>query len=262
MRDVSRPPKLALQGISKSFGHFRAVDDVSLTVSSGAICGLIGPNGAGKSTLFAVATGLLQPQGGTVFFDGVNITHRSSMGRAGMGLARTFQVPREFAHLSVHQNLTVARPGKSGDRMIAEILRPGRVRAEEAELAAEADAHIRFLGLERVRDEGAGRLSGGQKKLLELGRALMLKPSLILLDEPFAGVNPVLIGTICEKLLELRATGLSFLIVEHNLPALSSIADTMFVMDRGRLIGEGTPESVLADRTVRSAYLGERTAAC
>jgi branched-chain amino acid transport system ATP-binding protein len=262
MRDVRPPPQLLLQSVTKSFGALRVVDRIDLSVRGGSICGLIGPNGAGKSTLFALATGILAVDSGAVIFEGQDITRLSPVARARLGLARTFQVPREFRHLSLRQNLMVAKPDQAGEHLLNVFLRPSRVKKEEAELSIEVDNLISFFGLQRVRDEAAGRLSGGQKKLLELGRALMLKPRLVLLDEPFAGVNPVMLKEICGKILALRQRGTSFLIVEHNLSALASIADTLYVVDRGQMIGEGTPQSVLQDAKVRDAYLGGALAAC
>lgn len=262
MRDVRDTPLLLLSDVTKTFGVLKAVDRATVNVRSGTICGLIGPNGAGKSTLFAVATGILTAESGSVMFEGQDISRLSPIARARLGLARTFQVPREFRHLTLHQNMMVAGQKQLGDSLLNVFLRPSQIRHQEQALTDEVDHLITFLGLRKVRDEAAGRLSGGQKKLLELGRALMLKPRLVLLDEPFAGVNPVMIGEICDRISALRNQGVSFLIVEHNLPALSSIAETMYVMDRGRMIGEGTPQSVLEDANVRDAYLGGAMAPC
>lgn len=251
-----------LSQISKSFGAFQVLENVSLKVEKGTLCGLIGPNGAGKSTLFAIATGIISSDRGRVHFNGSDITSVSAVRRARLGLARTFQIPREFRHLTVHQNLAVAAVGQSGDRLMNVFFRPSAVRKEEIEISARVDRLIDFLGLRRVRDTAAGNLSGGQKKLLELGRALMLEPQLVLLDEPFAGVNPIMISEICSRIRTLCAQGISFLIVEHNLPALSSLVATMYVMDHGRIIGYGAPDTILKDEKVRDAYLGGAVAAC
>jgi branched-chain amino acid transport system ATP-binding protein len=171
-------------------------------------------------------------------------------------MVRTFQVPREFTHLTVRENLMAAAPGQSGERLVHALFRPGRVRAEEARIAEEAAATVAFLRLDRVADSPAGRLSGGQKKLLELGRALMTGARLILLDEPFAGVNPVLIGELSDRIRELNGRGVGFFIIEHDLGALTRLVSELHVMDRGRLIASGTPGEVLADAQVRDAYLG------
>ena len=171
-------------------------------------------------------------------------------------MIRTFQVPREFHHLTVRENLMAAAPGQSGEGLLGLFLRPGRVRAEEDAIRAEAEATIDFLRLARVADTPAGRLSGGQKKLVELGRALMAKPRLILLDEPFAGVNPVLIEEIMDRIRDLNARGIGFLVIEHDLGALSRLVPRFVVMDRGRVLAAGAPDDVLADPAVREAYLG------
>lgn len=248
--------KLEAIDITLSFGGFRALDGVSLDVPSGGLVGLIGPNGAGKSTLFSAITGFLSVSGGEIRLAGGRVDGLSADARARSGMVRTFQVPREFGHLTVRENLMAAAPGQTGETLVGLFFRPGRVAAEEAELAAKVEATIAFLRLGAVADTPAGRLSGGQKKLLELGRALMVGPKLILLDEPFAGVNPVLIGELSQRILDLNARGIGFLIVEHDLESLTRIVPKLFVMDRGRMLTSGSPESVLSDPAVREAYLG------
>lgn len=248
--------KLEAIDITLSFGGFRALDGVSLDVPSGGLVGLIGPNGAGKSTLFSAITGFLSASGGEIRLAGGRVDGLSADARARAGMVRTFQVPREFGHLTVRENLMAAAPGQTGETLVGLFFRPGRVAAEEAELAAKVEATIAFLRLGAVADTPAGRLSGGQKKLLELGRALMVGPKLILLDEPFAGVNPVLIGELSQRILDLNARGIGFLIVEHDLESLTRIVPKLFVMDRGRMLTSGSPEGVLTDPAVREAYLG------
>lgn len=247
---------LALSSLAKSFGGFRAVDDVSLSVPAGGLVGIIGPNGAGKSTLFSLISGFLPPDAGTVSLNGEDITRLAAHERARRGMVRTFQVPREFAHLTVRENLMAAAPGQSGETLRGLFLRPSRVRTEEAAIAARVADTIAFLRLDKVADTASGKLSGGQKKLLELGRALMTEPSLILLDEPFAGVNPVLVAALSEHIRALNGRGIGFLIIEHDLPALTRLVPTLHVMDRGRLLASGAPAEVLASAEVREAYLG------
>jgi branched-chain amino acid transport system ATP-binding protein len=247
---------LSLSSVAKSFDGFKAVDDISLEVPVGGLVGIIGPNGAGKSTLFSLITGFLAPDAGTVSLRGEDITRLATHERARRGMVRTFQVPREFSHLTVRENLMVAAPGQSGETLRGLFLRPATVRAEEAAIAARVADTIALLRLEPVADMPAARLSGGQKKLLELGRALMTNPSLILLDEPFAGVNPVLIEALSELIRRLNARGTGFLIIEHDLPALTRLVTTLHVMDRGRLLASGAPAEVLAAPEVREAYLG------
>lgn len=247
---------LTVQHVSKAFGGFRALDDVSLDVSAGTLSGVIGPNGAGKSTLFAVISGFQPSDTGTVMLDGRDITTLAPDKRARAGMVRTFQVPREFRHLTVRENLMVAAPGQTGENLISLFVRPGQIRIEEKRNAEQVAQTLEFLRLVEVADVPSGSLSGGQKKLLELGRALMVSPKLILLDEPFAGVNPVLIESIAERIRELNARGIGFLIIEHDLAALTRLVPQLAVMDRGRIIARGAPAQVLQDPTVREAYLG------
>jgi branched-chain amino acid transport system ATP-binding protein len=247
---------LTVQHVSKAFGGFRALDDVSLDVSAGTLFGVIGPNGAGKSTLFAVISGFQPSDTGTVMLDGRDITTLAPDKRARAGMVRTFQVPREFRHLTVRENLMVAAPGQTGENLVSLFAQPGQIRIEEQRNAERVGETLQFLRLVEVADVPSGSLSGGQKKLLELGRALMVSPKLILLDEPFAGVNPVLIEAIAERIRELNARGIGFLIIEHDLAALTRLVPQLAVMDRGRIIARGEPARVLQDPTVREAYLG------
>ncbi len=247
---------LDVRGITKTFGGFRALDDISLTVPAGGLVGLIGPNGAGKSTLFAVISGYAAQDSGTVLFGGRPLDPLGPAARSRTGLIRTFQVPREFGHLTVRENLMAAAPGPTGENLLGLFLRPGCVAREEAAAADRAAQILRTLNLSAVADLPAGRLSGGQKKLLELGRALMLDPAMILLDEPFAGVNAVLIEEIIERIRALHAGGIGFLIIEHDLEALTRLVPRLAVMDRGQIIAEGAPDAVLVDAAVRAAYLG------
>jgi branched-chain amino acid transport system ATP-binding protein len=247
---------LSVRHVSKDFGGFRALDDVSLEVETGALFGLIGPNGAGKSTLFAVISGFMPAKAGEILLDGRPITALSPQARARAGMVRTFQVPREFSHLTVRENLMAAAPGQTGESLIGLFTRPGDVRREEAKIAETVETTLAFLRLNDVAGGPSGLLSGGQKKLLELGRALMVSPRLILLDEPFTGVNPVLIEAIVGRVRELNARGIGFIIIEHDLGALTRLVPQLAVMDRGRIIAQGEPTTVLADATVREAYLG------
>lgn len=247
---------LAVHSLTKAYGGLKVVDDLSFTVPAHGLVGIIGPNGAGKSTMFSLVTGFLGADAGSVSLDGRAVTACSPVVRAQAGMVRTFQVPREFGHLTVRENLMAAAPAQSGERLLDLFFRPGRVRTQERQLGLKADGLIAFLKLDRVATTPAGRLSGGQKKLLELGRALMTGAKLILLDEPFAGVNPVLIEEISQRIRDLNAGGIGFLIIEHDLGALTRLVSTLHVMDRGRLIASGAPPEVLRDERVREAYLG------
>ena len=247
---------LEIHDISKAFGGFRALDGVRLTIETGSLFGIIGPNGAGKSTLFSVVSGFARADEGQIRLDGHSLDSLSPPARARTGMVRTFQVPREFRHLTVRENLMAAAPNQTGESLLGLFFRPGRVREEEGAIAERVNQTIRFLKLGAVADQPSGKLSGGQKKLLELGRALMVEPRLILLDEPFAGVNPVLIGEIMERITELNTRGIGFVIIEHDLEALTRLVPQLAVMDRGKVLAQGAPQAVLDDPLVREAYLG------
>jgi branched-chain amino acid transport system ATP-binding protein len=247
---------LSITDITARFGGFRALDSVSLEVGDGELVGLIGTNGAGKSTLFSVATGYIPAGSGSVVFQGEDITNVPVHQRVRRGLARTFQVPREFSHMTVFDNMMVAARDQRGENLAALVFSRRAIRQEEERLAERVSEVMAFLNLARVSDELAGKLSGGQKKLLEIGRLLMLEPKCILLDEPFAGVNPVLIEQLCDRIVELNKRGIAVLIIEHNLAELARIVPRLYAMDRGRVIASGTPDAVLADQGVREAYMG------
>jgi len=247
---------LVVDHVGKSLGGLRVLEDVSLTVPAQGLVGLIGPNGAGKSTLFAVIGGFEAADGGTVTFDGQRLDGLSPEARARRGLVRTFQVPRPFSHLTVRENLAAAAPDQTGERLRGVFFGGARARREEAAIQARADEVMAFLRLDAVAALASGKLSGGQRKLLELGRALMTRPRMILLDEPFAGVNPVLFEAIAEHIRTLNRQGIGFLVVEHNLPVLARLVDMLHVMDRGRILAAGPPDTMLADARVQEAYMG------
>lgn len=247
---------LQITELTTSFGAFKAVDQVSLEVPEGALVGVIGPNGAGKSTLFANITGFLPADEGSVFFQGRRLDTLKPEARIRLGLGRTFQVPREFRHLTVRENLAVAVQDQSGEHIFDLFFRPAAVKQQEMAVIQRVEEMAAFLNLTPVVDLPAGKLSGGQKKLLELGRALLVDPTFLLLDEPFGGVNPVLIEEISERIRVLHSQGIGFLIVEHNLSALCRLVDTLYVMDQGGILAFGSPEEVLSDAKVREAYMG------
>jgi branched-chain amino acid transport system ATP-binding protein len=247
---------LQVQNVSCRYGGFTAVDNVSLSLQSKEILGIAGTNGAGKSTLFAAIAGQQTASSGKILFQGTDVSRLPPYLRAQNGLVRTFQVPREFKSLTVHENLMVAAPNAQGEQLYAALITTsGRMRREQA-LTEKADQILGFLNLAKVRDTQASKLSGGQKKLLELGRVLMLDPRCILLDEPFAGVNPVLIEEICQHVHTLNAQGIAFIVIEHHLQALKSLTKRLIVMDRGTVLAEGDPQSVLDDPRVQQAYMG------
>jgi branched-chain amino acid transport system ATP-binding protein len=247
---------LELRGVSKAFGGLRAVDGVSFSLARGTITGLIGPNGAGKTTLFNIVAGALTPTSGEILFEGRRIDGAPPYRVYRSGVARTFQIPRPFAALSVLENVMLAPIGQAGEKFWNTLFRPSLVRREEIANREKAVAILEFLNLTRLADEPASNLSGGQMKLLELGRALMSDPRLILLDEPGAGVNPTLLGQIVERIAELNRRGITFLIIEHNMDLVMSLCRPIVVMAGGRLLMQGEPDEVRRDARVLDAYLG------
>ena len=247
---------LQVQNVSCRYGGFTAVDEVSLSLQPKEILGIAGTNGAGKSTLFAAIAGQQSASSGKILFEGHDISKIPPYLRAQRGLVRTFQVPREFKSLTVHENLLAAAPNSQGEQLFASLITTAARKHREQILTDKADHILSFLNLTNVRDTQASQLSGGQKKLLELGRVLMLDPRCILLDEPFAGVNPVLIEEICQHVHTLNAQGIAFIVIEHHLQALKSLTKRLIVMDRGAVLAEGDPQSVLDDPRVQQAYMG------
>ncbi|MEM0023603.1 MAG: ABC transporter ATP-binding protein [Thermofilaceae archaeon] len=239
-------------GISKRFGQVRALDNVTLTVDRGTLTLLIGPNGSGKTTFIQVAGGLLEPESGTIFFEGRNVTRLPPHKRFELGIVTTFQIPHLFPSLSVLENVLIA-----SYRGVDDFFKLAFRRSERG-LVDKAFEVLKLLSLERAWDKPASSLSGGQMKLLELARALMGEPKLLLLDEPLAGVNPTLAMEIMDRIAELRRRlGLTVLMVEHRLDLALKQADFVYVMHNGRVIAEGGPEEVLEHAEVRKAYLGE-----
>jgi branched-chain amino acid transport system ATP-binding protein len=247
---------LEINRVGKWLGGIRVLDDVTMRVPDHGLIGLIGPNGAGKSTLFAVISGFEPADSGDIRFADRVLNGLPPQPRAHLGLIRTFQVPRPFTRLSVRENLAAAAPRQSGETLRGAFFGGAASRAEQAAIRERSEQLIAFLNLGAVKDSPARDLSGGQRKLLEFGRVLMAEPKMILLDEPFAGVNPVLQQTISDCISTLNQRGVGFLIVEHNLAALSRLVGHLYAMDRGRILAEGTPDQVLADPAVREAYTG------
>ena len=247
---------LEVKGLRRRFGGVMALDGADLAVEKGRITGLIGPNGAGKTTLFNAVTGALRPNGGTVTFDGTDVTGWRADRLANVGLSRTFQIARGLAQLSVIENLMLYGKHQPGETFCAAVLRSRAARAREEELRQRAIAVARELDLLHVGDNRAIDLSGGQKKLLELGRALMTDPKLILLDEPAAGVNPSLLETIIDRIQAINATGVTFLIIEHNMDMVTRLCSRALVMVEGKLLCEGAPREVTRDPRVIDVYLG------
>ena len=247
---------LRTQNLTKAFGGLRAVDECSFDLKEGVIAGLIGPNGAGKTTLFNMLSGLLAPDSGKIFFKGQEITRLPAHKRAALGIGRTFQITHALRKMKVLDNLKLAAQSQLGENVASVWLRPRAVREQERKIEERALEMLKFLNLYELRDEYAGNLSGGQKKLLEIGRMLMLEPCLILMDEPFAGVNPVLAEEIGEHIRKLRERGLTILVIEHNIKRILRLSDVVYVMSEGKIIAQGDPESIRRDERVIEAYLG------
>jgi ABC-type branched-subunit amino acid transport system ATPase component len=248
---------LRLRDVRKTFGAVRAVDGVSFEVEDGVMAGLIGPNGAGKTTLFNTLAGVHRPDDGAIHLEDQQIDGLEPFRVFRSGLCRTFQIPKPFPAMTVLENLMLVPERQSGERFWNNWFRIGRVRTEERAIRDQAIEIIAFCGLEPVMSDLAATLSGGQLKLLELARVLMADPKIILLDEPAAGVNPALLETLIEKLIELNRAGRSFLIIEHNIEMIMTLCDPVMVMAGGQLIFKGDAEAARQDQAVLDAYLGD-----
>jgi branched-chain amino acid transport system ATP-binding protein len=248
---------LRTKRLTRHFGGLHAVQDVDLDVRRASLMGIIGPNGAGKSTLFNLLAGSLKPTSGRVLFEDRDVTRLPAFRRARLGLVRTFQLTRALARMTVRENLMLAPDDQLGERVWGPLLAAPRVHAEEGALRERADAMLDLFELRRLADAYAGALSGGQKKLLELARALMRDPTLVLMDEPMAGVNPTLAGKLLDRVEDLRrGRGITFVLVEHNLEAVFERCSPIVVMSNGRKIVEGDAATVRAHPEVVGAYLG------
>jgi ABC-type branched-subunit amino acid transport system ATPase component len=251
-------PILEVNGVTRSFYGVQALRGASFAVEAGRITGLIGPNGAGKTTLFNCISGVIPADAGRIVFDGHDITRRRSDEITRLGLARTFQIARGFPRLSVFDNLLLYGRRQPGEGLLAALLRREEVKRREEELAERASAFAARLNLTRVLQERAANLSGGQKKLLEIGRALMAQPKLILLDEPVAGVNPTLTREIGAHLRLLVEDGITILLIEHHMDMISRLCDHVIVMSEGQRLVEGTFAELANDERVQEAYMGRR----
>ena len=249
-------PILETEALSRSFGELRAVDGVSLRIRRGTITGLIGPNGAGKSTLFNLLTGTLAPSSGRIRLRGRDVTGATPDRLFGRGLGRSFQIPRPFARMTVLENVMLAPLGQRGESVFGPFLAPGRVRAQERAIRDRALEVLDFVTLGPLADHPAGKISGGQMKLLELARVLMGDPELILLDEPAAVVNPTLTGILIEKIEELNRQGKTFVIIEHDMDFIMRHCDPIVALAEGRVVFEGSAAEAQANPVLLEAYLG------
>ncbi|MEK6272194.1 MAG: ABC transporter ATP-binding protein [Actinomycetota bacterium] len=248
--------------VVKRFGGIRAVNGATLDVAEGSITALIGPNGAGKTTFFNVITGFYRPDGGKAVFEGRRVLGRPPYAIARLGMVRTFQITKALARMPVIDNMMLAAPDQPGERLRNVIFSPGAVRRREADVREQAMKLLEIFDLDRLAGDYAGTLSGGQRKLLELARALMTRPRFLLLDEPMAGINPTLGRRLLDHMKRLRTEeGVTFLFIEHDMEVVMNHSDRVIVMAEGRVIAEGEPQEVRRDKAVVDAYLGSRTAA-
>jgi branched-chain amino acid transport system permease protein len=255
MSGAADQPMLVAHDIHRHFEGMRAVDGVSIEVPKGQITGLIGPNGAGKSTFMAVVAGTLPATSGTITFEGQDITRLPTYSRARRGLVRTFQLPSEFARLTVIENLMVAAPDNRGDSLLGALLGKSYWKADEERLVARARTLLKRFGMTAKESDYAGTMSGGQKRLIEIMRALMLRPRCLLLDEPMSGVHPRVVEEIQHYLEDLRAEGLTILMVEHELHMVERLCDSVVVMAQGKVIGSGTMATLRRQQEIVDAYL-------
>jgi neutral amino acid transport system ATP-binding protein len=248
---------LDVRDVVKRFGGIHAVDGATFKVGRGSITALIGPNGAGKTTLFNVITGFYRGDRGSVGFEGEQVFREPPYELAQKGMVRTFQITKALSAMPVIDNMTLAAPAQPGERFRNVVFRPGAVRAREREVHEQAMELLAIFNLEKLADDYAGTLSGGQRKLLELARALMAQPKLLLLDEPMAGINPTLGRRLLDHMQRLRREeGVTFLFIEHDMEVVMNHSDRIVVMAEGRVIAEGEPEEVRSDQRVIDAYLG------
>ena len=248
---------IEIHNVHKHFGGLRAVDGASMSLAEGAITGLIGPNGAGKTTLFNIIAGELKPSSGQVLLDGKDITGWKPHELFAQGLLRTFQIAHEFASMSVRENLMMVAAKQAGESLIHSWFNPAKVRQEESQIAAKADEVMDFLQIGHVADELAGNLSGGQKKLLELGRTMMVEAKIVLLDEVGAGVNRSLLANIGDAILRLnREMGYTFCMIEHDMEFIARMCDPVIVMAEGKVLASGKAEEIQSNEQVIEAYLG------
>ena len=251
-------PILEIKNLTHDFGVFRAIDKVSLHIERDSITGLIGPNGAGKTTLFNVIAGGLRPKSGRIILDGVDVTGGAPEYLFLKGLGRTFQIPRPFSRMSVLENVMLAPKGQRGEKLPGPFFSRGFVREQESKIRRRAMEVVDFMTLTPLADHPAGKISGGQMKLLELARILMGDPQVILLDEPAAGVNPILARTLVKKIKELNRDGKTFLIIEHDMDFIMGHCNPIIALTRGQVVFQGTPKQAQSNQVLLDAYLGAK----
>ncbi len=248
---------IVVEDLHKHFGGFHAVDGASMTIAEGSITGLIGPNGAGKTTLFNVVAGRLKPTSGRVTMAGEDITGLPPHDLFHKGLLRTFQIAHEFGSMTVRENLMMVPPRQAGETLWNAWFRRGSVAREERRIRNKADEVLEFLTISHLADQKASQISGGQKKLLELGRTMMVDARVVFLDEVGAGVNRTLLNTIGDAIIRLnRERGYTFCVIEHDMDFIARLCNPVIVMAEGKVLAQGTPDQVKNDERVIEAYLG------
>ena len=248
---------IVVEDVHKHFGGFHAVDGASLEIAEGSITGLIGPNGAGKTTLFNVIAGVLAPTSGRVYMGDEDITGLAPHELFHKGLLRTFQIAHEFASMTCRENLMMVPGGQSGETLWNTWVGRKRIADEERALRAKADEVLEFLTVEHLADQKAGQISGGQKKLLELGRTMMVDARIVFLDEVGAGVNRTLLNTIGDAILRLnKERGYTFVVIEHDMDFIGRLCDPVICMAEGKVLAQGTLAEIKANEHVIEAYLG------
>ncbi|MFZ1470156.1 MAG: ABC transporter ATP-binding protein [Paracoccaceae bacterium] len=248
---------IKVENLHRHFGGFRAVDGASLEIQTGSITGLIGPNGAGKTTLFNVIAGRLPPTSGLVIMDGEDITGLAPHVLFHKGLLRTFQIAHEFSSMTVRENLMMVPPRQAGERLWNAVFSRGAMAAEEEQIRAKADEVLEFLTISHLAEQKAGMISGGQKKLLELGRTMMVDAKIVFLDEVGAGVNRTLLNTIGDAIVRLnKERGYTFCVIEHDMDFIARLCDPVICMAQGQVLAQGTVDEVKNDERVIEAYLG------
>lgn len=248
---------ISVHDMHKHFGGFRAVNGASIEIAKGSITGLVGPNGAGKSTLFNVIAGVHQPTSGKVMMDGEDITGLPPHDLFHKGLLRTFQIAHEFSSMTVRENLMMVPAPQSGETLWNTWFHRARIQGEEQALAKKADEVLDFLTISHLTHEKAGNLSGGQKKLLELGRTMMVDAKIVFLDEVGAGVNRTLLNTIGDAIVRLnKERGYTFCVIEHDMDFIGRLCNPVIVMAEGKVLAQGSADSIMKNEAVIEAYLG------
>ncbi|WP_136588883.1 ABC transporter ATP-binding protein [Salinigranum halophilum] len=254
--DGGRDLVLEVDGLRKSFGALTATDDATFSVERGTITGLIGPNGAGKSTLFNLVSGFYMPDAGSVRVNGVDVTGKEPYEVADYGLIRTFQTPRKLEGMTVREAMLVGPRNQPGESFRNLFLNPSAVEERERANLEQAERILEEFEIDHLATQPATKISGGQMKLVELARAMLAEPELLLLDEPAAGVNPTLRNKLAEQIRRLNEQGTTFLLIEHDMDFVMKLADPVIVLDQGSVLMEGTPKQVQTDDRVIDAYLG------